>query len=226
MDDTPAVQRPAVPKLAATMLLVRDDPFEVLMVTRPSTGTFPSAIVFPGGSVDAADYADEWLSLVTGAGSLTLEQRALRIAAVRETREETGVDLNVTGTLHLVDIHPFAHLITPVATPRRFDTHFFVAVAPADTRVTFDGSEVISVEWMPPSALIARAEAGDPAILFPTYLNLLRLAESSSAAEAVTAAGRHHVEPITPTVVEKSDGRRYVTVPPSAGYPTLEWAIR
>src|SRR5262245_29745284 len=53
-----AQREPAVPRAAATVLLLRDGPegVEVLMTRRSATASFaPGAYVFPGGGIDAAD---------------------------------------------------------------------------------------------------------------------------------------------------------------------------
>lgn len=79
------------PRVAATLLLTRDEPFEVLMVTRNARGSFPSALVFPGGAVDDDDRSPEWLPLLDDPTRFDADERARRIAAVRETWEESGV---------------------------------------------------------------------------------------------------------------------------------------
>src|SRR6266850_552913 len=82
------------PRLAATVLLVRDRPtgLEVFMVERHHEIDFATgALVFPGGKVDPAD-ADPRLRARCGeslAGDA--DARALRVAAIRETFEECGV---------------------------------------------------------------------------------------------------------------------------------------
>jgi 8-oxo-dGTP pyrophosphatase MutT (NUDIX family) len=50
----------ATPRRAATVMLVRDEPFEVLMVKRNAREPFASALVFPGGVVEPEDYSDSW----------------------------------------------------------------------------------------------------------------------------------------------------------------------
>ena len=85
---------PAVPILpAATILLVRDDPaFEVLMVKRHHQIDFvPGALVFPGGKTHAGDHDPEWRDRVLGWDAAEPHKRALRIAAIREAYEETGI---------------------------------------------------------------------------------------------------------------------------------------
>lgn len=80
-------------KPAATILLLRDDPtFEVLMVKRHHQIDFASgALVFPGGKSHAGDHDLTWSDHVMGWGAFDGEQRALRIAAIREVFEEAGI---------------------------------------------------------------------------------------------------------------------------------------
>jgi 8-oxo-dGTP pyrophosphatase MutT (NUDIX family) len=78
---------------AATILLLRDDPeFQVLMVQRHHMIDFvPGALVFPGGKVHESDGAEAWARLANGWTELADDQRALRVAALREVYEETGI---------------------------------------------------------------------------------------------------------------------------------------
>ena len=93
---------PPAPRDAATVMVVRPcapDGVEVLMLRRTAAMKFaPGAYVFPGGSVDAADYAAEigWhgppaASFGARLGCQEALARALVCAAVRETFEESGV---------------------------------------------------------------------------------------------------------------------------------------
>jgi 8-oxo-dGTP pyrophosphatase MutT (NUDIX family) len=84
----------AVPiRPAATILLLRDAPeFQVLMVKRHHQIDFASgALVFPGGKAHAGDEAPAWEDLSVGWASFPEDQRALRVAAIREVYEEAGV---------------------------------------------------------------------------------------------------------------------------------------
>jgi 8-oxo-dGTP pyrophosphatase MutT (NUDIX family) len=74
-------------------MLVRDEPqFEVLMVKRHHQIDFASgALVFPGGKTHAGDHDPAWSERTVGWSGLDAEQRALRIAAVREVYEEAGI---------------------------------------------------------------------------------------------------------------------------------------
>ncbi|NIJ07349.1 8-oxo-dGTP pyrophosphatase MutT (NUDIX family) [Sphingomonas vulcanisoli] len=230
---------PAAPQLAATLLLVRDDPFEVLMIRRRAGDSFGSALVFPGGVVDPGDWEEEWIGRLAGGEGLPAEQRALRIAAIRETYEEAGVIAAAQGPvacaigmgfgdalgaalLKLDALVPFGHWITPVIVARRFDTHFFLCAVSRDVEAACDGVEAIALEWARPADLLARAEAGEQSLLFPTRMNLARLAESRSAAEALEAARRRPIVPVLVEIERRADGILH-RLPPDAGYALSEF---
>jgi 8-oxo-dGTP pyrophosphatase MutT (NUDIX family) len=81
------------PKPAATILLVRDQPgFEVLMVKRHHQVDFASgALVFPGGKAEVGDSDPAWAALATGWSPAGGVEQALKISAIREAFEESGV---------------------------------------------------------------------------------------------------------------------------------------
>lgn len=84
----------AVPiRPAATILLVRDEPeFQVLMVKRHHQIDFASgALVFPGGKTHQGDHDPSWVRHAAGWEAAPEDERALRIAAIREVYEEAGV---------------------------------------------------------------------------------------------------------------------------------------
>src|ERR1700751_4445273 len=82
-----------VPRPSTTVLLVRDsaDGLEVLMVVRNDRSQYASALVFPGGVIDAEDGDEAWLGLIDGAEGLDPAERTRRIAGFRELHEETGL---------------------------------------------------------------------------------------------------------------------------------------
>jgi 8-oxo-dGTP pyrophosphatase MutT (NUDIX family) len=89
---------------AATVLVVRHHPLQVLMLRRSLQATFlPGAYVFPGGVVDPAD-AHLAPHLLHGDRSPDGEDldHAARIAAIRECFEEAGLLVGLApGTDHL-----------------------------------------------------------------------------------------------------------------------------
>jgi 8-oxo-dGTP pyrophosphatase MutT (NUDIX family) len=110
----------------------------------------PDMFVFPGGRLDAEDYARVKGALrpeVARRMALHVEARkaaALGAAAIRETEEETGLKLEHLGQLDYV-----ARAITPPASPIRFHGRFFFADAGA-TEGTLGGSgELIDLAFRP-----------------------------------------------------------------------------
>src|SRR6516225_11494528 len=87
----------AATRPASTILLLRDSvaakEIEVFMMVRHHQIEFNSgALVFPGGSVDAGDREIVARSdLYSGGEGLSESDRGFRIAAIRETFEESGI---------------------------------------------------------------------------------------------------------------------------------------
>ena len=230
------------PRESATVLLLRDDPFEVLMVGRAARGAFASALVFPGGAIDPDDRDAAWRELAADGGGLSPAERALRIGAIREVWEETGILLadgeiparrpgvalreavaSAAARIRIDALAHFGHWITPTIESRRFDTHFFLAEAPRDQVAAPDGTETLSVEWMPPARAVEFAVSGERPIIFPTMVNLARLAESSSSAEAIAKARERPPVTVQPEITVETGGGRRITIPLDAGYPVTEW---
>lgn len=100
--------KPIAPvRLASTILLLRDGAqgLEVFMVVRHHEIDFASgALVFPGGSIDAADRDPRVRARTTGCEGFDDDDLAFRVAAIREAFEECGVLLaRPEGSRDLVD---------------------------------------------------------------------------------------------------------------------------
>ncbi|NIY80773.1 NUDIX hydrolase [Celeribacter sp. HF31] len=117
---------------AATVVLLRDgaEGPRVLMGQRGRSAVFmPGKFVFPGGAVDAEDFAapvvldPQTLRRLSAEASPELAS-ALVTAAVRELREETGLLLKETREAEFI-----FRAITPPGRPRRFDARFFLIKA-------------------------------------------------------------------------------------------------
>src|ERR1700761_7968362 len=100
----------AKPRDASTILLLRDNAtakeIEVFMMVRHYEIDFNSgALVFPGGSVDKNDKAIlARPELYSGGEGLDADALAFRIAAIRETFEESGILLaRPKGSSTLID---------------------------------------------------------------------------------------------------------------------------
>lgn len=237
---------PATPKPSATILLLRDDPLQVLMIRRHHEQTFASALVFPGGKVDASDGSDEWLELLTGAENYSAEERGYRVAAFRETYEEAGVLLardasgahvgtvepgqvdfmrlvrESGGRLCLDDLVLFGHWITPERAPKRFDTRFYLAAMPGEQEAASDGNEAVAHEWVEPGELIVRAGLEYRDLVLPTRMNLLLLSRSTDSAGAMADARVRPVVPVLPVPTRGEDGTVVLRIPAEAGYGVTE----
>jgi 8-oxo-dGTP pyrophosphatase MutT (NUDIX family) len=79
--------------IASTVMLVREaDSLEILMVKRnQKIDFFSGAMVFPGGKLEREDTDPAWSDLAIGWADVPEDERGPRIAALRETFEETGV---------------------------------------------------------------------------------------------------------------------------------------
>ena len=87
---------------AATIIIFRTNPNggapEVLMTVRSRTMVFAGGMaVFPGGRVDPADF--ELGAIAAADSNLDTDEAAHQIAAIRETLEETGLALGLTGDI-------------------------------------------------------------------------------------------------------------------------------
>jgi 8-oxo-dGTP pyrophosphatase MutT (NUDIX family) len=114
---------------------------------------------------------------------------------------------------------PFARWITPTFMPKRFDTHFYLAAAPYGQLGSHDGREGVDSVWTTPERAIAEKDRWT--VIFPTRMNLLKLAQSKTVAAAIEAAKSSQIVAVEPKVVQK-DGKPVLTLPPEAGYGIIE----
>src|SRR5688572_3122639 len=139
---------PGIP-VAATVVLLREgqDGPEVLLIERPDRGSFAGAWVFPGGKLDPSDRgpADE---------GTAPEEADSRRAAVRETREETGLEIAESDLVTLSCWDP------PPGLPLRIRTWFFLGEAPAGD-LTLEPGEAVAAEWIRPAEALARHARGE-----------------------------------------------------------------
>jgi len=206
------------PVPAASVILLRDAPLEVLMIRRPENASFvPNVWVFPGGVVEQFDRE---IARERGDGSLL---GRMRVAAARELFEESGIWLAaplenaqskrrrlLAGSLSfraLLDESPVdfaqlvwtSHWITPLGVPKRFDTYFFLAVAARDAVATVDNDEVVEAAWITPDDALANLK-----MVFPTIKNLEAIRGFDSAAALIESRRGAKIEPVLPVL---RDGR-------------------
>lgn len=160
------------PVRAASVIVLRDAPFEVLMLRRnPASSFTPGAWVFPGGVAEEDD---------------------LRVTAARETLEEAGITLDPESLVQT------SRWITPVGLPKRFDTDFYLAIVERDVQVSIDNREIVDWMWIAPADALARRDLN---LVFPTIKNLQAIAGFTSATELLASRKGAVIEPITPILV-------------------------
>lgn len=81
----------------------------------------------------------------------------------------------------------FSNWITPAGAPRRYDTRFFVATAPAGQDVLHDNRETISHVWMNPGQALDKYRSGELKMRTPTVKTLEQFADFSSAQSLMQA---------------------------------------
>jgi 8-oxo-dGTP pyrophosphatase MutT (NUDIX family) len=181
---------------AASIFVLRDSERgpEVLLVQRnPAQRFMGGAWVFPGGAVHEAD-ADH------------------AAAAVRELREEAGVELAAGA-----DVVPWSRWITPTEVKVRFDTWFFVTEAPPGATATPDGGECVAARWLRPTEALEAHARDELMLVFPTIKHLEALAGMASVADALRKARTREVVPVQPRVLVR-DGAAEVVLPGEPGY--------
>jgi 8-oxo-dGTP pyrophosphatase MutT (NUDIX family) len=115
---------------------------------------------------------------------------------------------------------PFAHWITPVFAPKRFDTWFYLAEAPEDQLALHDGSESVESVWIGPQQAIEEFNAGKRTLVHATTKNLELLAEGVTVTGALSQASERKIVTVQPWV-EQRDGKRFLHIPEGAGYRNL-----
>ena len=178
LKDAPHVGTRMRPKDAATLIVTRTAGArtEVLMGRRAAGHVFmASKWVFPGGRIDPSDFRIEATGDLPQPSQALLARemparraRALALAAIRETFEETGLRLarpappaavagpwrsfRAIGALpDLSALTYIARAVTPPGRTRRFDARFFMADAAAllDVPPARPTEELDEVAWVP-----------------------------------------------------------------------------
>ena len=241
---------PVMPaKPAATVLLLRDadtvEGIEVFMLRRTKTAAFAGGMyVFPGGKVDEVDgegdagyaiaairecYEEAGVLLATHKdGSMVRDGHPA--LAHRHAVHDGDVDLRQLCVAN--DLTPavdslvwISHWITPVGESlRRFDTRFFITVAPLEQASSHDDNETIASAWVGPRDALHRQEFGELTMMPPTIKNLEFVAAHPNSA-AVMAAARDLGRPtaIMPRLRKDANGKiRGVSLPGDADFDDLE----
>lgn len=254
------------PRLSATILLLRDGAqgFEVFMVVRHQQIDFAAgAMVFPGGKLAPGDSEARVHARCRGIDGLSTDEIALRVGAIREAFEESGILLAHEGAdggaiapdrldalgvkyrrgldrgeiamaemlesedlvLHCGALVPFAHWVTPSFMPKRFDTFFYVARAPADQLGVHDGHEAVDSAWLRPEDIVTDQAAGRRTLVPATLLNVKKLGRSGkNVAEALETARTSKIVTVQPELVDPPPRAR-LKIPEAAGYGVTEFVM-
>jgi 8-oxo-dGTP pyrophosphatase MutT (NUDIX family) len=181
---------------------------EALMLRRGTDARFmPGVWVFPGGAVDPPDRE----AAESTDSDVDVDELAHRICAARELGEEAAVPLTADA------LSPWSRWVTPAIVPIRFDTRFYVALAPPHCRPRPDLGEVDEARWIGPELALAEHDRDELELSFPTIKHLEERAGFPDA-DSVIAAGRtRQVEAITPKVKGDRDNFE-VLLPGDPGY--------
>jgi 8-oxo-dGTP pyrophosphatase MutT (NUDIX family) len=229
------------PQAAATVMIARENAaqIELFLLRRSSRSAFmPDVFVFPGGRVESQDEAAQTHGLLVGA-TRPLDP-AYFYAAARETFEESGLlyatkvseaarleaarGRILAGTQSFAELlaeldaqvdagalRYFSRWVTPPIEARRFDTHFFVARAPAGQVARADAFETHDGVWITPREALARSRAGAFALSFPTIKHLERVRPFDSIDALLDYAANKPIHTVIPDV----GADRAVTIPPA-----------
>jgi 8-oxo-dGTP pyrophosphatase MutT (NUDIX family) len=165
--------------------------------------------------------------------------RAFAIAACREAFEEAAILVATTPMAHedvvalrdqlepgaeafqrvirrrglcldLARLMPFGRWVTPTAESRRFDTRFFLALAPEGQRGAHDAVETTSGFWARPTEVLDQFDRAEVELAPPTHRSLSLLRDARSIDGAFALARSLAKAPICPKLVpvpDRGDGR-------------------
>jgi 8-oxo-dGTP pyrophosphatase MutT (NUDIX family) len=130
--------------------------------------------------------------------------------------DDEGLRLDLRGLEYV------AHWITPAGLSRRYDTRFFVALAPGGQLATHDAGETVADLWAKPSEALEAHARGEFEMMFPTVRNLQSIANFSSSQEVLDfARSLQSIVRVEPRVVER-DGERVILTPGDDGYEVTD----
>lgn len=154
-----------------------------------------------------------------------LARRNGALVGIDESLQSERARLN-DGSLKLLDfasanglrfaadlLMPWARWITPSASPKRYDTRFFVAAFPdAGNALLHDDVESKSSAWVSPKDALVRHAQGSFSVIFPTRVTLTQLARYETVAELLDASEERDMAPVAPEVVQIA-GEYKIVVP-------------
>lgn len=219
-----------------------------LMLQRTETMRFAAGmLVFPGGRVEVDDHAIAANPALARNTPQEAEDAAARVAAIRETLEETGIAVAIRPALAPADIptwraalksggafsallaqsgrsldlallSPFSRWYPKHLQHRLFDTRFYAAAREDEAEALHDADEAAHLLWLTAENALTDAAAGTHRLMFPTVRNLERLAAHASLAALQAHVAATPWQVIRPELFE-IDGAVHLRIPEDAGYP-------
>ncbi len=173
---------------------------------------------------------------------------AWKVAAIRECFEEVGILLATPlpgnskrlakyrtqvaeDPKQLIDIckaenirltadklHYFSHWITPHGAPRRYDTRFFLTIAPENQSPVEDGTEIVKTLWITPKKALEAYREGSFDMLLPTVKTLETIGEFKDVESLIKWAGNLDTIPSIQPRVRMHNDELQVLIPGDDGY--------
>jgi 8-oxo-dGTP pyrophosphatase MutT (NUDIX family) len=129
-----------------------------------------------------------------------------------EMLEREGLLLDLRGLEYL------AHWITPVGPPRRYDTRFFVVLAPSDQVAAHDAGETVADRWLRPIDALSACDRGEFQMILPTVRNLQAIAHFERALDVLAyARGLEDIVCVQPQVLP-GEGEPVIVTPGDEGF--------
>jgi 8-oxo-dGTP pyrophosphatase MutT (NUDIX family) len=207
---------------AAPSLAACDEPADMLLQRIDSvTGVGDQAAAFAVAALrECFEECGLWLGAHAAAAVdwTTLRARLHAGAALHDLATDAGAQLHTGG------LQPWAHWVTPAGVPKRFDTLFFVALAPPGQSPSVDAGETTTLEWVHPPAALAAQARGEFQMEFATVA-VMRTLEGHAAQPAQAlldhAASLRHIPAVQPRLLLNEQGHiRGALLPGQPGYDT------
>lgn len=84
-----------------------------------------------------------------------------------------------------------ARWVTPVGSPRRFDTRFFITACTDSTQAAHDDQELVDSAWMTPQSVLDAFASGEMDLMTPTLRMLKSLSRHESVGEVFSYLEAH-----------------------------------
>jgi hypothetical protein len=110
----------------------------------------------------------------------------------------------------------FAHWITPVVEPRRFETRFFLAPLPPGQQAAHDPCEMDDAAWLTPATALARFHEGSLPMVFPTVHSLELIDGFADVAALLDAFRGCEVRTVLPRLGHSAEGVELIIDPEDA----------